>query len=34
MDDFSSAIRQIRPSVSPADIAQYLEWDKMYGSGG
>ena len=29
---FRQALRSVRPSVSPADLDQYIEWDKTYGS--
>eukprot|EP00455_Lapot_gusevi_P026228 TRINITY_DN2769_c0_g1_i4.p1 TRINITY_DN2769_c0_g1~~TRINITY_DN2769_c0_g1_i4.p1 ORF type:complete len:226 (+),score=19.37 TRINITY_DN2769_c0_g1_i4:113-790(+) len=32
LDDFNSAIHQIRPSVSPKDLHAYEEWDRSYGS--
>ena len=29
---FRQALRGMRPSVSPADLVQYIEWDKTYGT--
>lgn len=29
---FRQALRGTKPSVSPADLVQYIEWDKTYGS--
>jgi fidgetin-like protein 1 len=29
---FRQALRSVRPSVSPSDLVQYIEWDKTYGS--
>ena len=29
---FRQALRGMKPSVAPADLVQYLEWDKTYGS--
>jgi fidgetin-like protein 1 len=29
---FRQALRSVRPSVSPSDLHQYVEWDKTYGS--
>lgn len=31
--DFAEALRRVRPSVSPGDLAQYVRWDVTYGSG-
>ncbi|XP_043479792.1 fidgetin-like protein 1 [Leptopilina heterotoma] len=33
IDDFKKALTFVRPSVSQADLAVYLDWDKTYGSG-
>ena len=30
--DFRSSLRGMKPSVSPDDLVQYEEWDKVYGS--
>jgi len=30
--DFTSALRQVRPSVSPNDLDQYLDWNTSFGS--
>lgn len=32
--DFHDALKVVRPSVSPSDLNQYLDWDKIYGSRG
>lgn len=32
--DFHAALKVVRSSVSFADLNQYLEWDKIYGSRG
>lgn len=29
---FRKALRSVRPSVAPADLVHYLEWDKIYGT--
>jgi SpoVK/Ycf46/Vps4 family AAA+-type ATPase len=29
---FRQALRGMRPSVAPADLLQYLEWDRLFGS--
>lgn len=29
---FRSSLRGMNPSVSPNDLIQYEEWDKLYGS--
>lgn len=31
--DFEEALRDVRPSVSQADLTVYLKWDSTYGSG-
>ncbi|XP_065355866.1 fidgetin-like protein 1 [Calliphora vicina] len=31
-DDFHTALKNIRPSVSQSDLKQYVEWNKTYGS--
>lgn len=31
--DFESALRRVRSSVSQDDLAQYVRWDRTYGSG-
>ncbi|KAB0802490.1 hypothetical protein PPYR_04676 [Photinus pyralis] len=33
MKDFSKALSTVRSSVSPNDLTQYVEWNKVYGSG-
>lgn len=33
INDFKKALTFVRPSVSQADLAVYLDWDKTYGSG-
>lgn len=33
MKDFQNAIACVRPSVSQADLAVYLDWNKTYGTG-
>ncbi|XP_059608186.1 fidgetin-like protein 1 [Phlebotomus argentipes] len=33
-EDFRTAMECVRASVSPKDVESYLEWDRMYGSGG
>eukprot|EP01083_Nonionella_stella_P283367 964437_1 len=30
--DFLAALKQVRASVSPADLQQYIDWDNMFGS--
>uniref|UniRef100_A0A1A9UX84 AAA+ ATPase domain-containing protein n=1 Tax=Glossina austeni TaxID=7395 RepID=A0A1A9UX84_GLOAU len=32
VNDFHSALKKIRPSVSQQDLQQYLDWNKIYGS--
>uniref|UniRef100_A0A1B0FN51 AAA+ ATPase domain-containing protein n=1 Tax=Glossina morsitans morsitans TaxID=37546 RepID=A0A1B0FN51_GLOMM len=32
INDFHSALKKIRPSVSQQDLQQYLDWNKIYGS--
>ncbi|KAL9922994.1 fidgetin [Glossina fuscipes fuscipes] len=32
INDFYSALKKIRPSVSQQDLQQYLDWNKIYGS--
>ena len=32
-NDFKQAVSRVRPSVSQKDLHQYLEWNKLYGSG-
>lgn len=32
MNDFSIALKQVKPSVPQKDLIQYLEWNKQYGS--
>ncbi|XP_065200059.1 fidgetin-like protein 1 [Planococcus citri] len=34
LSDFISALKVVRSSVSTADLNQYLEWDKVFGSRG
>ncbi|KAK7602214.1 hypothetical protein V9T40_009655 [Parthenolecanium corni] len=34
LSDFQAALKVVRSSVSSADLNQYLEWDKIYGSRG
>jgi SpoVK/Ycf46/Vps4 family AAA+-type ATPase len=34
VDDFKSALKRVRASVSPDVLDSYVAWDKMYGSGG
>ena len=29
---FRQSLRSMKPSVAPADLLQYVEWDKVYGS--
>ena len=33
VQDFKQALTFVRPSVSQADLAVYIDWDKTYGSG-
>ncbi|XP_039296312.1 fidgetin-like protein 1 [Nilaparvata lugens] len=33
MNDFKTALTRVRSSVGPSDLDNYLEWDKLYGSG-
>lgn len=33
MEDFGKALKRVRPSVSQADLVQYISWDETYGSG-
>lgn len=33
-EDFKSALRCVRASVSQNDLQQYIDWDNTYGSGG
>ena len=33
VQDFKDALAFVRPSVSPADLNVYIDWDKTYGSG-
>ena len=32
VQDFYSALKKIRPSVSGNDLIQYVDWNKTYGS--
>lgn len=32
MQDFDTALRQVRPSVSEREIEGYLVWDREFGS--
>ncbi|KAJ3021027.1 hypothetical protein HKX48_009346 [Thoreauomyces humboldtii] len=34
LNDFVTALRVIRPSVSPGSLKQYLDWNKNYGTDG
>ncbi|XP_076250694.1 fidgetin-like protein 1 [Rhynchophorus ferrugineus] len=34
VDDFQKSLTRVRPSVSPNDLLQYIQWDQIYGSGG
>ncbi|XP_049808507.1 fidgetin-like protein 1 [Schistocerca nitens] len=34
VEDFKTALRRVRASVSQTDLIQYVTWDKQYGSGG
>lgn len=34
INDFQLALTRVRASVSPNDLLHYIEWDKVYGSGG
>lgn len=31
-EDFEEALKNVRPSVSQADLDVYLKWDEKYGS--
>lgn len=31
-DDFDAALAQVRPSVSPSELAAFEEWNKAFGS--
>jgi fidgetin-like protein 1 len=30
--DFEDSLKHVRPSVSPADLVQYVKWNDTYGS--
>ncbi|KAL1380119.1 hypothetical protein pipiens_003629 [Culex pipiens pipiens] len=32
-DDFKTALSRVRASVSQGDLVQYVQWDRLYGSG-
>uniref|UniRef100_A0A7S1ITK8 AAA+ ATPase domain-containing protein n=1 Tax=Eutreptiella gymnastica TaxID=73025 RepID=A0A7S1ITK8_9EUGL len=32
LSDFAKAFKQVRPSVSPKDLGQYIQWNKQFGS--
>lgn len=32
-EDFKVALTRVRASVSSKDLTQYIDWDKLYGSG-
>uniref|UniRef100_A0A1Q3F4J7 Putative aaa+-type atpase n=1 Tax=Culex tarsalis TaxID=7177 RepID=A0A1Q3F4J7_CULTA len=32
-EDFRTALGRVRASVSPGDLVQYVQWDRLYGSG-
>ncbi|XP_014671357.1 PREDICTED: fidgetin-like protein 1 isoform X2 [Priapulus caudatus] len=34
MQDFLDALEHVRPSVSEKDLVSYVEWNRMFGSGG
>lgn len=31
MEDFTSALQQVRPSVSPSELGQYEDWNRLFG---
>lgn len=32
INHFRAPLKQVKPSVSPDDLTQYIEWDKLYGT--